>query len=69
MVCLDELHRANEKVKEYGNTIEKSGHEKTSLFNMRDYVFKLGRHFYHNISALDTKIQSLKHGLSVSQTV
>jgi hypothetical protein len=31
---------------------------------VKDYVFQLGRHFYHNISNLDLKIRLLKHSLS-----
>jgi RNA binding exosome subunit len=31
---------------------------------MKEYVFQLGRHFYHNISSLDLKIKLLKQSVS-----
>lgn len=64
MVCLEELQRANERVTSYGRNIERRGQQVSGKFNLQDYVFQLGRHFYHNIAALDSKLKQLRHSLT-----
>ena len=49
-------------------SINKQNSDKAGMFNIKEYAFKLGRHFYHNISTLDNKIKSLKHNLSVNES-
>ena len=62
-ICLEELNRANDKILEYGMIVEKKGGNFSDKFNIKDYIFKLGRHFCHNISSLDLKIKQLKNSL------
>ena len=64
LLAVQELTRANERVSTYSRALQKSGKEFSGKFNVKDYVFQLGRHFYHNISNLDLKIRLLKQSLS-----
>lgn len=64
LVAVEELSRANERVTSYSKALEQSGKEFSGKFNVKDYVFHLGRHFYHNISSLDVRIRQLRQALS-----
>lgn len=64
MICLQGLDRANEKVAEYNKIVEKKESMLSDKFNVKDYIFKLSRHFCHNISSLDLKIKQLKNSLN-----
>lgn len=68
LICLEELGRANDRVAGYNKTLEKKAKEGEVRFNIKDYVFQLSRHFYHNLSNLDTKIKQLKQNISPIQT-
>lgn len=65
-MAVEELTRANERVSTYSRALEKSGKEFSGKFDVKDYVFQLGRHFYHTISSLDLKIKLLKQSMSRS---
>ena len=47
----------------YSKAIEKKNKDENK-FNIKEYVFQISRHFYHNISSLDHKIKQLKQGLN-----
>ena len=48
----------------FSKTTEKQDKNRHSNFDIKDYVFKLSRHFYHNLSTLDLKIKNLKQNIS-----
>lgn len=64
MVCLEQLKRANDRVAGYSKTIDKKSKDWEGKFNVKEYVFQLSRHFYHNLSNLDHKIKQLKQNLN-----
>ena len=45
--------------------IDKKGKDvNTSKFNIKEYVFQLGRHFCHNLSNIDHKIKQLRQNIN-----
>jgi hypothetical protein len=67
MICIEDLNRANERVLGYGRALEKKGgrdRSNSSKFNIKDFVFQLGRHFCHNLSSIDHRIRQLKQNLN-----
>ena len=63
LICIEELKRANERVAGYSRALEKKGDSKDSKFNIKEYVFQLGRHFCHNLSNIDHRIKLLKQNI------
>ena len=64
VTCIDELKKANERVSGYSRAIDKREKGDEGRFNVKEYVFQLGRHFCHNISNIEGKIRQLRQSLS-----